>query len=169
MGFYSDRTDSQSRVFSICAGKAAPAHAPGQKVYLRMFWEPTCLLETIIVAQKRNISAHRIPRTPGYSLEVLGECRGRTCSPARRGIQPITEKFTSDGNRPPCAQGDTANHKSAILGFAEAPPRTRGCTHMISPCLRAPGGSPAHAGLHPSRTSRGSERKRLPRARGAAP
>ena len=109
------------------------------------------------------------PRTRGSSPAVKGVVVGVQGSPAHAGIVPRRVPSGPEGGRFPRARGDRPTPAATRRDRPRVPPRTRGSS-LGRPVTRDLGtGSPAHAGIVPARTTRGSRRWRFPRARGDRP
>ena len=102
------------------------------------------------------------PRPP------LPHCR-RVRLPAHAGMHPRPPLPHCRRVRLPRPRGDAPLSEAVQVGRSKAPPPTRGCTPGLCDGARRLKGSPAHAGMHPSRREHLRPSARLPRPRGDAP
>ena len=135
-------------------------------------------------------SPHRLPRSrgdgPRYVVVVRGYngapplARGWTParersggmgpgSPARAGMDPRPELERLVLSRLPRSRGDGPRTSDSRSSRSGAPPLARGWTHGPWRVHLCAGGSPARAGMDPSRPSLGKSSRRLPRSRGDGP
>ncbi len=132
----------------------------------------------------------RLPRTRGDGPRALREARYHVKAP------PHTRGWTPRRRAHPCSEGGSPAHAGMdpdhLVGFRDrsrlprtrgdgpatvvyadrasaAPPHTRGWTRGAGVGESRVAGSPAHAGMDPSRPSPRPSRARLPRTRGDGP
>ncbi len=109
------------------------------------------------------------PRERGWTLLDAWcdpSCQG---SPARAGMDPQSAVICSAWSRLPRASGDGPSPGSRKRGWQLAPPRERGWTPIEGRLLAEQAGSPARAGMDPTRSSLLTAASRLPRASGDGP
>ncbi len=108
------------------------------------------------------------PLTRGWSPCCAARVSFSAGSPAHAGMVPSGRSLRSTAKRLPRSRGDGPASSQTFPSAAMAPPLTRGWSH------RAPGrgglrdGSPAHAGMVPSRSPPIARHARLPRAEAGA-
>ncbi len=90
-------------------------------------------------------------------------------SPASAGIDPVWVLADGASHRLPRIRGDRPVQVVRRHGRLRAPPHPRGSTPPGARLPRCPPGSPASAGIDPSRPPRRRPRPRLPRIRGDRP
>ena len=109
------------------------------------------------------------PRSRGWTRARRARARRHRGSPALAGMDPRSGARPSSVRRLPRARGDGPIVCFPDCGLIGAPPRSRGWTQGLAAQKFAEAGSPALAGMDPSRASRGRSSPRLPRARGDGP
>ena len=109
------------------------------------------------------------PRTRGSPQLVLRRGPRVGGSPAHAGIAPGHGGRATSLPWLPRARGDRPQGQARGAGREAAPPRTRGSPLEKADLGILAEGSPAHAGIAPSPSSRAGARSRLPRARGDRP
>ena len=109
------------------------------------------------------------PRTRGCAVGHGHAGNRPRGSPAHAGMRPTPSAGRSSGSRFPRARGDAPATGAAVGSVLPVPPRTRGCAHGALRRRPLAPGSPAHAGMRPSRRSPPFWCSRFPRARGDAP
>ncbi len=109
------------------------------------------------------------PLTRGWSL-ASPEARTRALgSPAHAGMVPRSPMPSAPARRLPRSRGDGPYVRSGSGYVRLAPPLTRGWSRRGCPEEARADGSPAHAGMVPSRSIAGSTVSWLPRSRGDGP
>ncbi len=109
------------------------------------------------------------PRRRGWTrsrVHPAAVCGG---SPAQAGMDRAQSRRRSRRQRLPRAGGDGPNARREPPLPEWAPPRRRGWTQGLGRMERSSAGSPAQAGMDPSRPSTSCTRRRLPRAGGDGP
>ena len=109
------------------------------------------------------------PRTRGWTLRSGREVPIDAGSPANAGMDRSTRPAAARSSRLPRERGDGPWHFRLRTTCIMAPPRTRGWTQPVSTLARAPGGSPANAGMDRATGRRIRVRSWLPRERGDGP
>jgi len=109
------------------------------------------------------------PRTRGCTSRLPAARPPASGSPAHAGMHPTERLEVLKQLRFPRARGDAPLLGETWPDPAVVPPRTRGCTLGKAGRPTLPGGSPAHAGMHPRRVRPCQRSIRFPRARGDAP
>jgi len=110
------------------------------------------------------------------SAEATGDYFGNISGDAMRVLiqivalqHPSRPRWLRCWPRLPRPRGDAPRSVPLQPTRAEAPPPTRGCTRGAVGLDLLVAGSPAHAGMHPTRAGHERGRTRLPRPRGDAP
>ena len=109
------------------------------------------------------------PRERGLAPDSLREGPELHGSPARAGIGPSQRSPRSRSRGLPRASGDRPCPSSQLPVLSLAPPRERGLAHDADRGRGRADGSPARAGIGPSRAARRAVRPRLPRVSGDWP
>ena len=109
------------------------------------------------------------PPTRGSTPKRDAEWTRRAGSPAHAGIDPPSRSGFARAAGLPRPRGDRPSPASPPRAWGPAPPPTRGSTLIMSPTVAEVAGSPAHAGIDPSRPRPSCRRRRLPRPRGDRP
>ena len=116
-----------------------------------------------------KLAAKAPPPTRGWTLLRTIEAACDAGSPAHAGMDRQVNIGDGGGLRLPRPRGDGPGQDRNLYLQSMAPPPTRGWTRRV---LRAEGGrrgSPAHAGMDPSRRTPSRRRCGLPRPRGDGP
>ena len=109
------------------------------------------------------------PRPRGCARESGRTRTATNGSPAPAGMRPLRRASGAPRSGLPRARGDAPRTTSDTADRLLAPPRPRGCAADEATIHAIVGGSPAPAGMRPTRRSPGRGCRRLPRARGDAP
>jgi hypothetical protein len=91
------------------------------------------------------------PRTRGCTLRFRHHVHLRRGSPAHAGMHPSSARTAGTRAWFPRARGDAPQEHLRPRARPRVPPRTRGCTRGTDGGVVWGWGSPAHAGMHPSR------------------
>ena len=109
------------------------------------------------------------PPTRGWTLAEMPAPRGQHGSPAHAGMDPEIDRVETDLRGLPRPRGDGPSAECAG-GFGDlAPPPTRGWTWSTEDTYATDTGSPAHAGMDPTRCAPPDLDQWLPRPRGDGP
>jgi len=118
---------------------------------------------------RRYDTAVAPPHARGSTLSRFEAARDPAGSPARAGIDPVTEGVPVELARLPRTRGDRPG-SHPVRGYQiRAPPHARGSTLSRSRIVLGWVGSPARAGIDPCSRRRPRTRVRLPRTRGDRP
>ena len=154
-------------------GEGSPAHAgmdPGR--YLP-WWMGHRLPRTRGDGPPTPIGAGFRPRAPphtrGWTLGGWPSGGFYIGSPAHAGMDPPPGKRWATTRRLPRTRGDGPRASRPCWTRSMAPPHTRGWTYSPPTSSSGPTGSPAHAGMDPSRMTGHWLSIRLPRTRGDGP
>ena len=109
------------------------------------------------------------PHTRGWTWVDEPDPALRNGSPAHAGMDPRSCAARSAARRLPRTRGDGPSAASTDARTPVAPPHTRGWTRPRHPLRLRQLGSPAHAGMDPSRPRSASSWAWLPRTRGDGP
>ena len=113
---------------------------------------------------------HGLPRTRGDGPRWGRRAPPMECgSPAHAGMDPRRAGSRRATWRLPRTRGDGPKRNAHAWKPVEAPPHTRGWTRAGRRAVRLDSGSPAHAGMDPTRIPRNTIRRGLPRTRGDGP
>ncbi len=93
------------------------------------------------------------PRMRGWTPHRKDCPGGKWGSPAHAGMDPVTGTVTGTVTGLPRACGDGPYADLSALECLMAPPRMRGWTPKEQPVMPGKYGSPAHAGMDPSKLS----------------
>ena len=109
------------------------------------------------------------PHTRGSTLRKIDDAARAEGSPAHAGIDPSTTPCPRQVCRLPRTRGDRPTVMRCVRVTSTAPPHTRGSTPRVDDPARDAEGSPAHAGIDPTRDAARPIGGRLPRTRGDRP
>ena len=109
------------------------------------------------------------PHTRGSTLMHATISRSDNGSPAHAGIDPLRVILFRVDFGLPRTRGDRPDAEAAKSEACSAPPHTRGSTLSCRQTAEPFGGSPAHAGIDPTKWAIAGSRRRLPRTRGDRP
>ena len=109
------------------------------------------------------------PPTRGSTLGLQPGLKVALGSPAHAGIDPMCPLYPNTRPWLPRPRGDRPRTRRIARSAISAPPPTRGSTPHRLARLRLGSGSPAHAGIDPTRAAITTAARRLPRPRGDRP
>ena len=118
----------------------------------------------------RIMSAWEVPPpTRGWPLAQDGQRLADVGSPAHAGMAPVSRGCSLLSTRFPRPRGDGPGFPVHLDHDVMVPPPTRGWPARARVSLRSSRGSPAHAGMAPTRSPPRGRRPRFPRPRGDGP
>ena len=109
------------------------------------------------------------PHTRGWTRWILLRPAAIPGFPAHAGMDPRSPCSRPAARWLPRTRGDGPLYPERTRRETQASPHTRGWTPARGGFGLVDAGFPAHAGMDPSRSSRSSRRRRLPRTRGDGP
>ena len=158
---------------AMIAGEGSPAYAgmdPLRPCWMRgKCWLPRLRGDGPPISLLGRKVRKAPPPTRGWTQKDASNEHAIMGSPAYAGMDPAQPPCTDRYTRLPRLRGDGPSCSGSFGGGAEAPPPTRGWTRLCADVLQSAHGSPAYAGMDPTKTSISGCRMRLPRLRGEDP
>jgi len=132
-------------------------------------WLPRSRGDRPVSRNRERLNEWAPPLTRGSTPDQPSPARNPAGSPAHAGIDPVVLVNVETLDWLPRSRGDRPLYDHPHPPPLTAPPLTRGSTRRQRIGLLCQPGSPAHAGIDPSRFSCMYLFKRLPRSRGDRP